>query len=51
MDDSLSKAVKEVFVTLYEKGLIYQGDRIINWCPDCQTALSDAEVELSLIHI
>ena len=45
MDDSLSKAVKEVFVTLYEKGLIYQGDRIINWCPSCTTALSDAEVE------
>ncbi len=45
MDESLSKAVKEVFVTLYEKGLIYQGDRIINWCPSCTTALSDAEVE------
>ncbi len=45
MDENLSKAVKEVFVTLYEKGLIYQGERIINWCPRCITALSDAEVE------
>ena len=45
MDDRCSKAVKEVFVNLYEKGLIYRGDRIINWCPDCKTALSDAEVE------
>jgi len=45
MDENLSKAVKEVFVTLYEKGLIYQGNRIINWCPSCTTALSDAEVE------
>ena len=45
MDENLSKAVKEVFVTLYEKGLIYQGERIINWCPRGITALSDAEVE------
>ena len=45
MDEGCSKAVKEVFVRLYEKGLIYRGNRIINWCPDCQTALSDAEVE------
>ena len=45
MDNRCSKAVKEVFVNLYEKGLIYRGDRIINWCPDCKTALSDAEVE------
>ncbi len=45
MDDNLSKAVREVFVTLYEKGLIYQGNRIINWCPRCQTALSDEEAE------
>jgi len=45
MDDKCSKAVKEVFVNLYNKGLIYQGDRIINWCPHCKTALSDAEVE------
>ena len=45
MDEGCSKAVKEVFVNLYEKGLIYQGSRIINWCPKCATALSDAEVE------
>ena len=45
MDERLSKAVREVFVNMYEKGLIYQGDRIINWCPDCKTAISDAEVE------
>lgn len=45
MDDRCSKAVKEVFVNLYEKGLIYQGSKIINWCPSCKTALSDAEVE------
>jgi len=45
MDEGLSKAVREVFVTLYEKGLIYKGDYIINWCPRCQTALSDLEVE------
>lgn len=45
MDEKCSRAVKEVFVKLYEKGLIYRGDRIINWCPDCKTALSDAEVE------
>ena len=45
MDERCSRAVKEVFVNLYEKGLIYRGDRIINWCPDCKTALSDAEVE------
>ena len=45
MDDSCSKAVREVFVSLYEKGLIYKGSRIINWCPHCVTALSDAEVE------
>ena len=47
MDETLSKAVKKVFVSLYEKGLIYQGNRIINWCPSCTTALSDAEVEYS----
>lgn len=47
MDDKCNKAVKEVFVNLYEKGLIYQGKRIINWCPVCKTALSDAEVEYS----
>ena len=45
MDEGCSHAVTEVFVTLYEKGLIYQGNRIISWCPDCKTALSDAEVE------
>ncbi|MGI6570946.1 MAG: valine--tRNA ligase [Caldicoprobacterales bacterium] len=45
MDEGCSRAVTEVFVRLYNKGLIYQGDRIINWCPDCKTALSDAEVE------
>ena len=45
MDERCSKAVKEVFVNLYDKGLIYQGSRIINWCPTCKTALSDAEVE------
>ena len=43
MDEGYSEAVKEVFVKLYEKGLIYQGHRIINWCPRCQTALSDEE--------
>ena len=45
MDEGLSNAVKEVFVDLYKKGLIYKGSRIINWCPHCRTALSDAEVE------
>lgn len=45
MDEGCSKAVREVFVNLYNKGLIYQGARIINWCPKCITALSDAEVE------
>ncbi|MDR0490964.1 MAG: valine--tRNA ligase [Oscillospiraceae bacterium] len=47
MDDGCSRAVREVFVSLYEKGLIYKGSRIINWCPQCATALSDAEVEHS----
>ena len=45
MDEGLSKAVLEVFVRLYEKGLIYRGERIINWCPTCKTSISDAEVE------
>ncbi len=45
MDEGCNKAVTEVFVRLYEKGLIYRGNRIINWCPDCKTSLSDAEVE------
>ena len=45
MDDGCSRAVREVFVSLYEKGLIYRGSRITNWCPDCNTAISDIEVE------
>ncbi len=45
MDEGLSKAVREVFVRLYEEGLIYKGDYIINWCPRCHTALADIEVE------
>lgn len=45
MDEGCSKAVKEVFLRLYNKGLIYRGERIINWCPHCKTSLSDAEVE------
>ena len=45
MDEGCSRAVKEVFVDLFNKGLIYKGNRIINWCPHCATALSDAEVE------
>ena len=45
MDDVCAKAVRETFCDLYEKGLIYKGRRIINWCPHCRTALSDAEVE------
>ena len=45
MDEGCSKAVKEVFIRLYEKGYIYKGSRIINWCPVCQTSISDAEVE------
>ncbi|MGD9157631.1 MAG: valine--tRNA ligase [Desulfobacteraceae bacterium] len=45
MDEGLSRAVKEVFVRLYEEGLIYRGDYIINWCPRCHTALADLEVE------
>ena len=45
MDEGCSKAVRETFCELYEKGLIYKGNRIINWCPHCRTALSDAEVE------
>lgn len=45
MDDGCSKAVEEVFIKLYEKGYIYKGSRIINWCPVCQTSISDAEVE------
>ncbi|MGI6144551.1 MAG: valine--tRNA ligase [Peptococcia bacterium] len=45
LDEGCSEAVKEVFVRLYEKGLIYQGNYIINWCPKCQTTISDIEVE------
>ena len=45
MDEGLSRAVREVFVRLYEEGLIYRGDRIVNWCPNDQTVLSDLEVE------
>ncbi|MBQ0084275.1 MAG: valine--tRNA ligase [Clostridiales bacterium] len=44
LDEGCSKAVKEVFVTLYEQKLIYRGERIINWCPKCKTSISDAEV-------
>lgn len=47
MDDGCSKAVNEVFVNLYKKGLIYRGERIINWCPKCKTSISDAEVEFT----
>lgn len=47
MDEGCSKAVEEVFIKLYEKGYIYKGSRIINWCPVCQTSISDAEVEHS----
>jgi valyl-tRNA synthetase len=45
MDEGLSRAVTEVFIRLYNKGLIYRGERIINWCPGCETSISDAEVE------
>jgi valyl-tRNA synthetase len=45
LDEGLSRAVREVFVTLYEQGLIYRGNRIINWCPRCHTAISEIEVE------
>jgi valyl-tRNA synthetase len=45
MDEGLSKAVREVFVRLYDQGMIYQGDYIVNWCPRCHTAISDLEVE------
>ena len=45
MDEGLSNAVKHVFVELYNKGLIYKGKKMINWCPYCKTSISDAEVE------
>ncbi|MFI3249968.1 MAG: valine--tRNA ligase [Eubacteriales bacterium] len=56
MDEGCSKAVRETFVRMFDEGLIYRGNRIINWCPDCTTALSDAEVDYkdkegSLWHI
>jgi len=56
LDEGLSRAVREVFVTLYEQGLIYRGRRIINWCPRCHTALSEIEVDYTeeageLVHI
>jgi valyl-tRNA synthetase len=56
LDERLSQAVREVFVRLYDEGLIYRGERLINWCPRCRTALSDLEVEYepvqgSLYHI
>jgi valyl-tRNA synthetase len=56
LDEGLSQAVREVFVTLYDEGLIYRGNRIINWCPRCHTALSEIEVEYEdeageLVHI
>ena len=47
MDEGLTEAVEEVFVKLYEKGLIYRGERIVNWCPSCKTSISDNEVEYS----
>ena len=45
MDEGCSDAVLEVFIKLYEKGYIYKGSRIVNWCPVCKTSISDAEVE------
>ena len=45
MDEGCSEAVKEVFVKYYNQGLIYRGERIINWCPHCKTSISNAEVE------
>ena len=45
MDENLSRAVREVFVRLYEEGLIYRGKYIVNWCPRCETAISDLEVK------
>ena len=50
MDEGCSKAVREVFVRLYEKDLIYKGSKIVNWCPNCVTALSDVEVEREEQH-
>lgn len=50
MDEGLSRAVREVFVRLYEKGLVYRGNYLVNWCPSCGTALSDDEVEYREVH-
>ena len=50
LDEMLSNAVEEVFIRLYDKDLIYRGDRIINWCPSCHTAISDAEVDHEDAH-
>lgn len=50
MDEGNSNAVRHVFVTLYKKGYIYKGDRIVNWCPTCKTSISDAEVEFCDTH-
>lgn len=50
LDEGLSRAVREVFVSLYERGLIYRGNYLINWCPSCGTALSDEEVEHREVH-
>ena len=50
MDEGLSRAVREVFVRLYEKGLVYRGNYMVNWCPSCGTALSDDEVEYREVH-
>lgn len=50
LDDGLSRAVREVFVSLYEEGKIYRGERMINWCPRCETALSDIEVEHHVVE-
>ncbi len=47
LDEGCSKAVKEVFVKLYNEGLIYRGERMINWCPNCKTSISDAEVDFA----
>jgi len=47
LDAGCSKAVKEVFVSLYDQGLIYRGERMINWCPNCVTSISDAEVDFT----
>ena len=46
MDEGCSRAVREVFVQLYEKGLIYQGNYSVKWCPNCSTTLSDIEVNV-----